>query len=71
MEIQQKLMDAIARSAPLSEVQYLYTFHVLATLEGNKVHAAERLGIDRRTIQRWEKRGINADDTRLRRRPKR
>jgi transcriptional regulator with PAS, ATPase and Fis domain len=56
METQKQLMDAIARSAPLYEVQRLYTFHVLEKEGGNKVHAAERLGIDRRTIQRWEKR---------------
>ncbi len=56
MNAQQKLMDAIARSAPLQEVQRLYTFHVLEKMGGNKVHTAAQLGIDRRTIQRWERR---------------
>ena len=43
METQKQLMDAMARSAPLVEVQrLLYTFHVLEKEGGNKVHAAER-----------------------------
>lgn len=55
-DTEKKLMDAIDRSAPLQEVQRLYTFHVLEKMGGNKVHTAAQLGIDRRTIQRWERR---------------
>lgn len=55
METQKKLVEAIERSAPLAEVVRLYAFHVLEKMGGNKVHTAERIQIDRRTLQRWER----------------
>jgi len=50
------LLTLIDRSASLAEVQRHYAFYVLEAEGGNKVHAARKLGIDRRTLQRWAKR---------------
>lgn len=46
---------AIDRGAPVKEVVMSYVLYFLARFEPRKIHAAMRLGIDRRTIQRWLK----------------
>ena len=47
-----RLVDAIHAHAPLRTVSTLYAAWLVATV-GNKVHVAQKLGIDRKTIQRW------------------
>lgn len=47
------LIQRIRSQAPLKEIQVLYAAYVVAESGGNKVRASVKLGIDRRTIQRW------------------
>ena len=56
METRKQLMDAIARSEHLIKMAAPYLVPRTRQKKRVEVHAAERLGIDRRTIQRWEKR---------------
>lgn len=49
------LVRAVEDAAPLATIERLYVFYVMARMKNNKCHASERLGIDRRTIQRWLK----------------
>lgn len=59
-EARERLYDAIEQNEPLAVIVHRYVALVIARV-GTKVHAASRLGIDRRTIQRWEKRAAGGD----------
>ncbi len=48
---------AVARAAPLAEVERLYALWVLAAERGNVSRAARLLGVSRRTLIRWRKIG--------------
>lgn len=48
-----KLDELIDAHESLRDVSMAYVMYVLICFEGNKVHAGEQIGIDRRTIQRW------------------
>lgn len=47
------LTAAVEETQPLELIERLYVFYVMARMKNNKCHASEKLGIDRRTIQRW------------------
>lgn len=49
------LIEGIQNEVDIQKLSRLYTRYVLSRKNGNKVHAAAALGIDRRTIQRWSK----------------
>lgn len=44
--------DAGVTVLPLAEIERRYVLHVLRLAEGNKTLAAQRLGVDRRTLYR-------------------
>jgi len=46
------LIEGIGKQLPLRELSILYIKYILALNNGNKCHAAIKLQIDRRTIQR-------------------
>jgi two-component system response regulator HydG len=46
------LADAAARQLTLSDLEREYILQVLAEEEGNKTRAAQRLGLDRKTLYR-------------------
>jgi DNA-binding protein Fis len=54
-EALEALLALVKGCAPLKGVAVAYVKYVLKCTAGNKVHAAARIGIDRRTIQRWLK----------------
>lgn len=58
-ERHEALSQAITNGATLGEVEKLYASYILARHDGNKCHAAKALGVDRRTLQRWEKQRQN------------
>lgn len=47
------LIMAIDNIGSLKDVSRLYCTYVLAKTAGHMILAAEKLGIDRRTMQRW------------------
>jgi nucleoside diphosphate kinase len=53
-EIRKKLIAAIDAHESMRVVSRLYVKYVVARMR-NRVHASQRLGVDRRTIQRWGK----------------
>lgn len=51
------LIEGIQQGVSLAKLSRLYAAHMVKRFKGKKAHAALALGIDRRTIQRWEKKG--------------
>jgi len=49
-----ELNNAIEACQDLDTISRLYARYVLA-VKGNKVYAARTMGVDRRTLQRWER----------------
>lgn len=52
LEVRAELDRAIEDNAPVKVVMRIYVRLVVARMK-NKVHAATKLGVDRRSIQRW------------------
>lgn len=53
MNTQEALIQAIRTGQPLAVVEKLYAEVIYERNGKNKVRTAEQLGIDRRTLQRW------------------
>ena len=70
VETRAALDDAINERKPVAVILRRYVRYALAALGSNKVHTAATIGIDRRTIQRWEREGWEREGERtvLRRR---
>ena len=50
-----ELLDLIERCQPIDEVLRAYALWVTARVDNNKSRAARILGVDRRTLQRWDR----------------
>lgn len=57
-EARARLEADIEAGVPITRIVRSYLEFMLARCGGNKVHTARRVGIDRRTIQRWAKSGM-------------
>lgn len=53
MTAKERLIAGIEDRVSMKEMHLLYVEYVLATTGGNRSRAADRLGVDRRTVQRW------------------
>lgn len=53
-----KLRDKIVEVRPLHEIVMAYVEYSLARHKNNKVHTAKALEVDRRSLQRWAKKGV-------------
>ena len=47
------LLNAVSNMVSLNEMIKLYVSYVMARKSNNKVHASSLLGMNRRTLQRW------------------
>lgn len=53
MSAYDRLQEGITKHVSLKEISRLYVRYVYEALGENKLHTAKKIGIDRRTIQRW------------------
>jgi transcriptional regulator with PAS, ATPase and Fis domain len=55
LEAYNKLLDMIGEGKTMRDVAQAYVAFVVSRNNGNKFHAAKRLQVDRRSLQRWAK----------------